>query len=305
MTLPQAPTRDGHPPLTAAPLRPSQDALRGTRSALLLLGALALSLFACSGGPDEMRPERRAGRGESCTTTNECSSGLICVRNACVLGDYPIAPDARVCGIVQCETDIQCALSAEQQCPDDAAACEAGDFAACSRLEEAPCQRTYRCEDRLCVAAQAACTEDEDCPFSRPICVAGQCVQCLTQDNCETGFLCSGNVCVPSCQTTMDCPYFHACQSNRCVEVGCATDRECVAFTGRVFARCSDKQCLLPCDTDRDCSSEDSFDYEVCRDGRCVYVGCQTEEECRIALGDQLQTPSLHQRRVTCEPARR
>jgi hypothetical protein len=93
------------------------------------------------------------------------------------------------------------------------------------------------------------------------------------------------NTCTASCEIDEECPIFSACQNGGCVEVGCQTDRECVAYTKSVLATCgTDGTCVQPCSSDFECSSPTNFTYRVCQDGTCVDSGCDTDEECRIRL---------------------
>lgn len=269
---------------------------------LMVVGGLLLG--ACGPSPMDVRPERLAERGESCTTRNDCGSGLLCVGGTCVLGDYPIDPNAQVCELVQCSDNLQCVLTAQQQCPELAEACINGDEISCDLITESPeCNRQYRCEEQRCLLVGGGCQTNDDCPMSAPICQAGACLECLTNDDCMEEEQCRSNRCEPSCLVDLDCPLFHSCDNRVCVERPCATDRECVAFTGRVFATCDGDtgECLVPCNSDRDCSSAEDFQFEVCRSGRCTYVGCSTDEECRVATG-LTSDDFLHPTRIVCRP---
>ena len=51
---------------------------------------------------------------------------------------------------------------------------------------------------------------------------------------------------------------------------------------------CSDKKCRVPCDADSDCASEsNTSSFQVCQQGQCVFVGCESDAECRALLGLQ------------------
>jgi hypothetical protein len=55
-------------------------------------------------------------------------------------------------------------------------------------------------------------------------------------------------------------------------------------MTGDVLSSCQDGECLASCATDLDCDSPMRFGFKSCVDGHCKDVGCETDEECRIAL---------------------
>jgi hypothetical protein len=96
------------------------------------------------------------------------------------------------------------------------------------------------------------------------------------------------------------------------VFVGCRTDRECVLQAGATgstqdprLAKCRIKDdvgsCVFPCDIDAQCASS-----EICLDGICEYIGCETDSECKTIAGLQnLPAPTPERPWVTtveCRP---
>jgi hypothetical protein len=75
--------------------------------------------------------------------------------------------------------------------------------------------------------------------------------------------------------------------------VGCRSDRECVlqAASGKTvtsqdprLAKCNVQNglgtCVFPCDVDAQCAPS-----EVCLNGVCKYIGCETDAECKTIAG--------------------
>ena len=69
------------------------------------------------------------------------------------------------------------------------------------------------------------------------------------------------------------------------MESGCVTDSECVALLKDVQAVCTETRCVLPCATDADCDEPSVFGFQVCFQGLCKVLGCQTDQECRLRYG--------------------
>jgi hypothetical protein len=106
--------------------------------------------------------------------------------------------------------------------------------------------------DQKCVAhtCKKPCTHDEECPYSKG--VGGQPVT-ITQ-----------------------------CMAGDCVERKCIGDRECYFASGDPDAKCgSDGKCTHPCLNDGECTAP----FNVCEKDLCVFVGCGSDQECRLALG--------------------
>jgi hypothetical protein len=89
-----------------------------------------------------------------------------------------------------------------------------------------------------------------------------------------------------ACTIDENCPLLHDCQDSACVDVGCRSDRECVFVTGDALGKCREGECKVPCEADTDCVSEALEDrFQVCEQGECVFVGCESDVECRALLG--------------------
>jgi hypothetical protein len=89
------------------------------------------------------------------------------------------------------------------------------------------------------------------------------------------------------CTDDANCPLLYSCENNACVRTGCTSDRECAFITKNARAVCSDKICKSPCNADTDCVSMEpnTTSFQVCVEGQCKFVGCESDRECRAALG--------------------
>jgi hypothetical protein len=139
---------------------------------------------------------------------------------------------------------------------------------------------------RQCTTA-SGCTVDDDCGFSSlPFCVNATCVECKATTDCadQPGTTCVSGVCREPCTRNEQCPLFFGCQAGACVDVGCMSDRECAFGTGNPRSKCVDKKCSTPCESDSECATLGN-PFNACENGRCVFVGCESNEECRAFLG--------------------
>jgi len=89
---------------------------------------------------------------------------------------------------------------------------------------------------------------------------------------------------VKGCTLDSECPSFNRCQSGQCVEGTCKSDRECVAATGSVEAKCNatTQKCTVPCQTDLECGSSQDYNFYSCISNECVYTGCDSDKECEL-----------------------
>jgi len=248
-------------------------------------------------------------RGESCQTRIDCEPGLVCVNGSCQLSDYNIEPNNKECVLIQCRDDDDCCPAENYNCEQYDSLCQSNPqpnmycdqyslYCTCEGREcvdercihDPPCEDSGICnlfsstrilcsDDNRCVE----CLIDDDC-FGDEQCNDGECVECSDDDDCDDDETCEDNLCVAGCKSDLDCVYFFECQSGTCVEVGCQSDRECIAYTGNAFSICEDAECHEPCDTDLECSSAVNFEFRTCSDGYCVDVGCETDAECRLRL---------------------
>lgn len=212
--------------------------------------------------------------------------------------------------LVQCEFDEECVTTAEEVCPDyeqtvqsyldgialyetsceqynDPSTC---NWAASQRTllaqYQAQCSEDRVCEQNRCVAAMKDdCSSDDEC--LNGYCVNAACQQCGNNDHCAEDHRCDSGECVRTCETDLECPHFHSCENNSCVERGCETDRECIAFTKNALSTCAidSGKCDIPCHIDADCSDIDDFNFQTCESGSCVHIGCASDEECRLQWG--------------------
>lgn len=257
-------------------------------------------MTACSGS-EEIIPARQGERGETCRAANDCSGELACINNVCTQNDFPVDEAAGECVLIECQNDDECwepSFSTEE-CSSLLQNCdEFFDTFSCQQYAQG-CLPNAECTDNLCFSFQA-CRSSDDCFEAE--CVNGRCdASCVSDEDCGgEGFICDSGSCVAGCEDNNDCPYFHQCQSRVCVETGCTTDRECAAYTDSPNATCNDGECQIPCVNDAECNGSDSsYDFYGCRSGLCVYLGCETDEECRIELN---VSPGSSFRAV-CEPA--
>lgn len=238
-----------------------------------MIMGLCLSLFALGCADDGLG----SGRGESCRARNDCAGGLHCINNVCTLNDFDVEPSATSCDLIECSVDADCCGELSSFCLSLQEDCSLGDTFACDDFDR-NCRCREGCRENRCIPT---CATDADC-FGGS-CMAGTCVNCVTDTDCFEGAVCRSGACVEACASNADCPYFHSCEAGECVETGCITDRECIAFTDNPRAVCVDGECSAPCESDAQCNLG-GYQFQSCEGGQCRYIGCQTDEECRIFL---------------------
>ena len=87
------------------------------------------------------------------------------------------------------------------------------------------------------------------------------------------------------------CALLEECQNGSCVQVGCSSDRECAFVLGDSRATCKDSVCQVPCAQDADCARElGTQSFQICDNGVCRFVGCNSDTECRAYLGLENET---------------
>lgn len=218
-----------------------------------------------------------SGRGESCWRRNDCKSGLACINGVCTLNDFEIETTAKPCDLIECTVDANFCDEPSSYCDDLASNCELGYAYACSQYNS-ECVCRAGCSENRCVFR---CSRDSDCLVGT--CVDGGCVQCSRDGDCSGDRVCDSGTCVAGCSSNRDCPYLHTCRNGRCIETGCTTDRECIALSDNPRALCDQGECTIPCENDAECNLG-GYRFQDCIEGRCVYVDCETDEECRIFL---------------------
>jgi hypothetical protein len=236
---------------------------------------------------------RYGGRGESCEAKNDCAEPLACVGNVCRDVMLSLSHTGKDCLRIECEAAEDCCTDFVPNANCDAYRdnCEV-DPIFCNTYR-ALCECNETCVDALCVGAAPGCSMDAECTSAQtPFCADGTCKQCREDSQCAgAGTQCVEGVCMAACSQDEQCPLLHACEDSACVMVGCASDRECVFANHDALAICVDTECKVPCDGDDDCVSEDN-QFQVCEEGQCVFVGCETDAECRALLGLFQQTGS-------------
>ncbi len=257
---------------------------------LVVLVAAALP-FACGGGAT-------SGRQQTCSNSGDCKDGLLCVNQTCIQNDYPVEATAKECIVIECEADADCCANFEApnfcaqyiaDCADQGAGGFFG-FDPCETANGPACTCTQKCDQQLCVTPQGCESDDECTTPGLPLCdtAASACVECLTVDDCDAadGEKCIANVCDAGCEVNEDCPLFHSCTAGECKDTGCTSDRECILFTRRSDSVCKAvegserKQCSVPCTENAECGP-----LQLCKEGECMFLGCETAEECRTYLG--------------------
>jgi hypothetical protein len=165
-----------------------------------------------------------------------------------------------------------------------------------------------RCQDNLCLEDKSCKTDDQCLALGFQVCDGGRCVECTTKADCdeENEETCESGKCRKPCKANEECPLFAACVKGDCVYQGCNDDRECILAASRglqgvggtsnaqaagaddprlykCLANDADpdhKTCKIPCENDGSCGQ-----FQVCDEGYCKFVGCDSDEQCRNYLG--------------------
>lgn len=260
------------------------DVRLGKHNLLWMTVAVATVFAPACSDDDEVRLGRR---GESCRAANDCSDGLNCISSRCVQNDFPIAQTAQVCVRVECSDDSDCfeAQRPSGDCDSLLETCRMDplSFECFEYLRD--CAPNQECISERCIAFQP-CFQDDDCPPSET-CTNNRCAQppCTMDSECGFDRICVNGNCQFGCTERSDCLYLHDCVNRECVPTGCTTDRECIALTTDPLSQCVTRDatpiCITPCNFDNECGGP----LSGCVEGVCTYLGCETDEECRIFLG--------------------
>lgn len=247
-----------------------------------------------------------------CGDGRTCSAEGLCVPLAC--SGHPICGDW-VCINGACAEPPSCAGAA---CPGDLVCnpttmiCEAPGVVTCT--DDTTCTNNQVCAGGTCVP-RVTCAFTADCPTGlycvrgvcddgctqagdcgdqalQWACNGGDCQQrCLNDDNCGTGGICEGNLCLPAeCTGDAQCPgASRTCEGEeaghgRCVDVVACTPggNEC----GQNF-ECVNGTCVESpgCRGDRDCAPDRYCQDRHCQVAEsCVSMTCPSGFEC---LGDR------------------
>ncbi len=271
-----------------------------TSKLVTMLAAFGLLSVACS--KDNNTAVRLSQQGESCRSSGDCAGSLLCISQTCTAGDVSISPQTNQCSLIACTTAADCCtINTGADCTALNTACQAAadpatDFN-CIDYNDECCPQSaialLACTNGLC---QNKCTVDTDCPVGGGLthCSGGTCVRCLVATDCAANQTCTTDThtCVASCQTDGECPALQHCESNHCVVVGCANDRECVAYTLSPTSTCdlTTHRCSAKCTNDAECLDNGvvqtglNYAYQVCINGNCQNAGCQSDDECKDLL---------------------
>jgi len=220
--------------------------------------------------------------GKACTTVADCATNTCDpVTNTCKLT------------LLDCSSGSAACLAVSNNC-QSTCACANPDYKPASEICTDPdCEDIcgFTCKEDRCVVDDS-CLEDAECPATTPFCVANACVECAKDMDCDDEKCINGH-CGPRCKADTQCGVFEACQGGECVHVGCRSDRECVLAARAQnsasaqdprLAKCSIVNeigtCVMPCDIDAQCAPT-----EVCSEGTCKYIGCETDAECKTIAG--------------------
>jgi hypothetical protein len=242
---------------------------------------------------------RYSGRGESCQAKNDCAGDLACEMNVCREVNLPLARTKKSCHRVECAKQEDCCTSfvPNANCAMYKMNCET-DPIFCNTYRSL-CECSLTCMDQMCVTGAPGCKADGECTSQQtPFCVDSRCAQCASDGDCPgMGAKCVAGTCMAACTIDENCPLLHSCKEGKCVDTGCKSDRECAFVTKNPRGACSsDGTCHVPCDADADCAmpTDPTSGFQVCDSGECVFVGCESDAECRALLGLENQTGTVH-----------
>ena len=271
-----------------------------TSKLVTMLAAFGLLSVACS--KDDTVARRLSQQNESCQSSGDCAGSLLCVSLRCTAGDVAVNPESKQCSLIACSVSADCCtpVATAEECTTLNTACTAAadptTSTDCLLYNAECCPQTaidkFACNNGVC---QNKCTTDTDCTTGLLThCSGDTCVRCLVDTDCPANNTCATDThsCVPSCKTDGQCPALQHCVSSRCSFVGCANDRECVAYTLDPTTSCNSTThlCTAKCNSDADCLKNQvvqtglTYAYQVCSNGNCQNAGCQSDDECKDLL---------------------
>jgi alpha-tubulin suppressor-like RCC1 family protein len=195
----------------------------------MLIGFTSI-LFACTGSPlvgaqldasedttiDKLIQEDIRSDGMDVLTMPDVGPDAPVGIDAIPLRDLP--PDSP-----QCTSDEQCGAGSEApRCDVVLRRC-----VRCVPGERDDCPTAQHC-DRMMFVCVPGCRNDDGCamtadagstPETHCLVTANRCVQCVTNDHCPLGNVCSGNVCVPGCDLMRPCAAGATCCGGGCVDI--------------------------------------------------------------------------------------
>jgi hypothetical protein len=219
-----------------------------------------------------------------------------------------LAPTGKQCVLVSCHTPQDCCPKPSAACAQYLQLCEGGITADCTIYQTScVCDASkYSCDDGKCTQACMPASPDGFTPDTcRALglsytCVGGKCVECTKDTDCPmVGSVtrsCANNKCQIKCTKDADCDPFYKCDmaSSACVYSGCTKNLECIAKSGNPLAVCNATKCEVPCESDPECATTSVVNpvvggvptvvagLQVCVNHKCVDVGCDSDDQCRI-----------------------
>gem|GEM_PF-5178634 len=193
-----------------------------------------------------------------CTRDEQCDDGNACTDDTCVGGKCVFTPNDELCDDQDECTDDWCdpvegCMHEPVECPDD----------------------QDKCTNDLCDPVEGCIYEPVDCPEGQ-VCdpETGECVECLTDDDCDDGNPCTIDKCIDGAcvHTDVECPDGQVCDPETGECVACQTDDECDDGDPCTVDECVDGACRH---TDVECPEGQYCDPET---GECVE--CLTDDEC-------------------------
>jgi peptidoglycan-associated lipoprotein len=126
------------------------------------------------------------------------------------------------------------------------------------------------------------CDNDTDCNVEghKGVCIDGTCQECGKDGDCQSGFRCERNRCVPKpeCEADSQCTAPKVCRNARCV-LECTQDTDCGGGQSCKSNRCVSKG---PCTKDTECGPKGK-----CLEGQCAAAaGACTLESVRFAYNE-------------------
>lgn len=250
-------------------------------------------------GPTVFEPASNCASAKTACDTDATNTAACNTANGprCICNVNNEACEENLCKFLECTTAADCCADfvPDSICTTYAENCASDPttYASQCSLATGPdcvCDATTQaCTNNQCVT-RTNCTDNSNC-FSTNFCsTAGYCAQCDADTDCTSPQKCDAtqHVCIsPECTTDLDCDAFNACQANKCVEVGCTNDRECMVKLDSYLASCDKTTtpvptCKVSCKNDAECKSLTPLGQ--CVSGTCKDPGCETDEECRAVL---------------------
>jgi len=158
--------------------------------------------------------------------------------------------------------------------------CKEQDFTICLCDENNPCEACQECVGGVCI---------DKCPDQK--CVNGACCDCETSSDCGNGYLCNGCNCIcptgikdsqgncVQCLTNQQCGPCEECVNGECVST-CADGlvcgpNGCTCPAGTEWDPITLKCKAIECSSDKDCP-----ECQVCVNGECVPIKCPEGMKC-------------------------